>query len=323
MRHLPILNCSLLLALWAVGACSSGDGVGSAAGDGRPRVVASTAVIGEFVSIVAGDDADVRTLIPPGVDLHSFEPAPATAAAVAEADLIFVNGYNLEEGLLDIILENASGDAAVVPVAAGLESLSGERGEPARDGAERASADVIRAQGDPHFWLDVSNAVHYVEQIRDHLVALDPGRAAGYRARAAAYVEQLEALDQELRDEIAAIPEGVRELVVFHDAYQYFAAAYGLELIASVLPLGAQQEPGAAAVGKLIELIEEREITAIYREPQFGASVLESIADETGVAVLVIRSTYSDGIDSYVELMRANLAVLLEGSALRVTLAPA
>jgi manganese/iron transport system substrate-binding protein len=304
MRHsLPRFSV-LLLASLVLATCQSGDGAPSEVSGDRPRVVASTALIGEFASIVAGEDARVETLIPPGVDLHSFEPAPASAAAVARADIVFVNGYNLEEGLLDIVLQNVRGDAPVVAVAAGLLPIEG------------ASADVaaaIRAEGDPHFWLNVAHAEHYVAQIEQHLAQLDPGHADAYEARAGAYIEQLRALDAEVRIAIEAIPQASRQLIVFHDAYRYFAAAYGLNLTASVLPVGAQQDPSAAALANLIELIEAQHVTAIYREPQFGASVLQSIADETGVAVLVLRSTFSDGVDSYVELMRANVAALVEG----------
>ena len=296
-------------------ACQSGDGAPSEVSDDRPRVVASTALIGEFASIVAGEDARVDTLIPPGVDLHSFEPAPASAAAVARADIVFVNGYNLEEGLLDIVLQNVRGDAPVVAVAAGLAPIEGAStgGGAPIEGASADAAAAIRAEGDPHFWLDVAHAEHYVTQIEQHLAQLDPAHADAYLARAGAYIEQLRALDAEVRTAISAIPADSRQLIVFHDAYRYFAAAYGLDLTASVLPVGAQQDPSAAALADLIELIEEQHVTAIYREPQFGASVLESIADETGVAVLVLRSTFSDGIDSYVELMRANVAALVEG----------
>jgi ABC-type Zn uptake system ZnuABC Zn-binding protein ZnuA len=285
-------------------ACQSGYGAPSEVSDDRPRVVASTALIGEFASIVAGEDAQVETLIPPGVDLHSFEPAPASAAAVARADIVFVNGYNLEEGLLDIVMQNARADAPVVAVAAGLPPI---------EGASADAAAAIRAEGDPHFWLNVAHAEHYVAQIEQHLAQLDPEHADAYKARAGAYIRQLRVLDAEVRTAIAAIPEGSRQLIVFHDAYRYLAAAYGLDLTASVLPVGAQQDPSAAALADLIELIEERDVRAIYREPQFGASVLESIAGETGVTVLVLRSTFSDGVDSYVELMRANVAALVEG----------
>ena len=159
----------------------------------------------------------------------------------------------------------------------------------------------------------MDNAISYVEVIRDQLVALDPASSAGYESRAAAYIEELRALDGEIRAAIATIPQGDRQLVVLHDAYQYFAAAYDLEVIATLLPGGAQQDPNAGAVVALIELIRERGVPAIYREPQFNAAVLTSVADETGVEVLLLYSNFADGVASYPELMRANAAALVEG----------
>ena len=302
-RHLLVLLAFLVLS--AAAGCSSTD---DASSDGRLRVTASTALIAEFTSIVAGDTAIVTTLIPAGVDAHSFEPAPASAASVATADVVFVNGYNLEEGLLDIILENVRDGTEVVPTSAGLTPLTGGDQDDG-DGGGR----LIRAEGDPHFWLDVSNAIHYVEVIRDHLIALDEASASGLTSRAAVYIAELEVLEREVSEGIGAIPKADRELVVFHDAYQYFAAAYGLELADALLPAGAQSDPSAGAVVELIELIEERSIPAIFGEPQFSASVLETISSETGAEVFPIHSTYSDGVETYVELMRANVDSLRSG----------
>ena len=277
-------------------------------------------MIAEFASTVAGDDAEVTTLIPAGVDVHSFEPAPATVGTIAEADIVFVNGYNLEEGLLDIVLENVDPDTEVVAVAAGLTALEGRHDHEEDDAdADHEESDhddhedVIRAAGDPHLWLDVSNARRYVEQIRDHLVELDPEAADRYSERAGAYLEELDALDEEVVTAIAAIPEANRQLVVLHDAYSYLANAYGMELAASLLPAGAQADPSASEVVALIELIDDLGVPVIYREPQFSASVLDAVAEETGTTVLVLYSTFAEGIDSYVELMRANAAALVEG----------
>ena len=333
MPRLAFISASFTAALAALllTACGSSE-VGddaSAAGD-RVRVVASTALIAEFASIVAGDDADVEGLIPPGVDVHGFEPAPAAAASIARADIVFVNGYNLEETLLDVILENVAFEVEVVPVAAGLSPLAGghdehEHEEEAdhEDEADHDEADheneadhdgdLVRAEGDPHFWLDAANAVHYVEQIRDHLVELDAAHAGAYSDRAAAYIVQLRDLDDEVRGLIETIPTERRTLIVLHDAYQYLARAYGLELTAALLPASAQQDAGAAAVIDLIELVRDHEVPAIYREPQFGAAVLDSIASETGAEVLTIYSTYAGDVDSYLELMRANAQALVDG----------
>ena len=327
-----LLLPSVMLAVVACGSNGDGDGDGGAT---RLRVVASTALIGEFASMVAGDAAEVTTLIPAGVDLHSYEPSPGTAGAIADADIVFVNGYNLEEGLLDVILENAADDVEVVAVAGGLSPLEGgdhddehaddehaddEHADDEADGgdghdgeADAAGGDHVRAEGDPHFWLDAQNAAHYVEVIRDRLVALDPAERAGYEARASAYLAELDVIDDEVRSTIARIPEERRRLVVMHDAYQYLAAAYGLELVAALLPVGAQQDPAAGAVVELIELVNELEVPAIYREPQFSGSVLDAVAEETGVRVLTLHSTIDGTVDSYAAMMRANAEALVDG----------
>lgn len=312
--HLRLVAAVVLVpALLLLAACGSSD---DSPGDAdAPQIAASTALIAEFASIVAGDAAEVTTLIPAGVDVHSYEPAPATAGAIAAADLVFVNGYNLEEGLLDVILENVADDIEIVPVALGLTPLEGghDDHEDETTGEDHDHDDLIRAEGDPHFWLDVANAMHYVEVIRDHLVELDAANQSGYEERAAAYLEELVTLDDDVRAAVAAIPEDQRQLVVMHDAYQYLASAYGLDLAAALLPAGAQQDPSAGAVVDLIELIDDLGVGAIYREPQFSAAVLESVAGETGVRVLVLHSTFAEEVESYAELMRANVDALVDG----------
>ena len=304
---------ALFAAVLVVAGCQSD---GDSGDDGQLRIAASTALIGEFASIVAGDGIEVTTLIPAGVDVHSYEPSPATAGAIVKADVIFVNGYNLEEGLLKIVLENVADDVEVVVVAAGLTPLEGDYDDDDEDrdkGDGQGGGGLVRAEGDPHFWLDIENAIHYLEVIRDQLVELAPAERAGFESRAESYIEELRALDGEVRTLIGEIPDGQRRLVVMHDAYQYFAAAYGFELSAALLPAGAQRDPSAGAVVDLIELINELGVTAIFRESQFGASVLSAVADETDAEVLVLYSTFTDEVESYVELMRANARALVEG----------
>jgi len=301
----------LLLAttIFAAAACQSDDADGGE--PGRLRIAASTALIAEFATIVAGDNAEVSELIPAGVDVHSYEPAPATVGAIAAADLVLVNGYNLEEGLLDVILENVSGGVAVVPLAAGLTPFEDESDH--KHAGSAADGDIVHAEGDPHFWLDVANAIHYVEVIRDRLIDLDEAHADGYRDRATVYLDELRLLDADVRAVVSAVPEVDRQLVVMHDAYRYLAAAYGLDLVATLLPAGAQQDPSAGAIADLIELIEVREVAAIYREPQFSSSILEAVASETDVAVLLLYSTFTEDVASYVEMMRVNADALVEG----------
>ena len=154
----------------------------------------------------------------------------------------------------------------------------------------------------------------YVRNITDGLVAADPDNAAGYRERAEAYLAELQALDEEVRSAISSIPAERRVLVVYHDSFQYFTAEYGLELAAAVLPASPSQQASAAAVAGIIETVGERDVRAVFREPQFAADALEAIAEEAGVDVLVLYSgAFTDDVDSYIALMRANAEVLAEG----------
>ena len=169
--------------------------------DGRPlRVVATTSLIGDAVARVGGGAIALTTLMPPGQDPHSYQPAAADLAAAADADLIFVNGWNLEEGLLGDLV--AAGDAPLVPVSAGIAPLA--------TGADGATAD-------PHVWQDVSNVRRWVDTIAATLSAADPANATAYAANAAAYNAELDELEDFVRQQVATIPVERRVLVTNHD----------------------------------------------------------------------------------------------------------
>lgn len=283
-------------------------GDGSGGDEGRLSIVATTSVIGEFAARVAGDDASVTSLVPPGVDLHSFEPSPRAARRIAEADLVFVNGYGLEGGLLDVVTENLAGEARLILVTAGLTPLGGGAAAAMTEGA-------TDLEGDPHFWLSVPNAIAYVERIAEEIARADPEHAAGYRDRAAAYVRELRAVDAEARTILDEVPADRRRLVVFHDAFGYLARDLGFEVAEAVLPANAIAEVSAARMAEVIELIDREGIRAVYREPQFGSTLLDVIAAETGARVLTLRSVPDDEVTTYIELVRTNARALAEGLA--------
>ena len=303
---LGLLGLLGLAALFA--ACREDDD--AAASDGRLRVVGSTAILADLTTQLAGDDAEVFALIPTGADTHGFAASPDVARRVAEADVVVVNGYGLEGSTLDVILENVDEDAALVVAAAGLAPLDGP------DPASAAAAELARAAGDPHLWLSVRNAMVYLQNIAAALVVADPEHAVGYREREERALAELQALDAEVRAAVATIPRERRTLVVFHDAFQYFAAAYGLELAAAVLPASPGQQATAGNLAAIIELVRERRIPAVYREPQFASDALDAVAEETGARVLTLYSgAFTDEVDSYTALMRANAAALVAGLA--------
>lgn len=276
------------VALAAVALFAIACGSGSDAGD-RLRVVTSLELLADMARQVGGDRVDVNAILPSGADPHTFEPAPGRVADIARADLLFVNGLGLEGNLLDVIDQNAGGP--VVRLAGGLETID----------------------GNPHLWLDASLAAGYVESIRDALIEQDSAGSDAYTANASAYLDVLAALDAEIAEEIDAIPPAGRRLVTFHDAYPYLARRYGLEIVGFVVP-SPGQEPNAGDVADLVEAIRDQDVRAVFKEPQFNASVLELAADEADVRVLdLLSDAYTDGVDSYVELMRFNARQLREG----------
>lgn len=306
-------------------ACSGAADGPAADGGASLQVVATIPLIGEFAEHVAGPDADVTTLVPLGVDEHAFQPSTTVARTVAGADLALVNGYRLEEGLLSIVVENVRGGVPVVAVSRGLRPHApgsehegeheDEHDEEAVPTSAGAVAEEVFAEGDPHFWLDARNAIRYVENIRDALVAADAEHADGYRERAAALIGELEALDAELRELLAVIPPERRKVVVFHDAYAYFADAYDFEVIASVAPANPNQAASAASIAEIVATVRAEGVQAIYREPQYSGQALDLIAEESGATVGVLYSIPTDEVPTYAEMMRANAQVLVEGLA--------
>ena len=315
-RFFAAFACALLAPVLLAVGCSSG---GSPPDAGRIRVVATVPLIGEFTTVIAGPDADVTTLVPLGVDEHAFQPSTTVARAVAEADLALVNGYHLEAGLLSIVVQNVRRDVPVIAAARGLDPLTGahDDGGPAGGNAARSSAGQVDAEvfaeGDPHFWLDARNVVRYVENIRDALVLADPPHADGYRARAAALIVELNALDAELRQTLVVIPADRRKIVIFHDAFEYFARAYNFDVIASVAPANPNQAASAAGIAEIVRTVRAEGVRTIYREPQYSGQTLDLIAEESGTRVAVLYSIPTHDVPTFASMMRANALALVEG----------
>lgn len=285
--------CLAALVLGATVACDSG----SSSDTGTLSVVASLEMFADMARHVAGDRAAVEALLPPGADPHTYELSPDRVADIARADVVFVNGLHLEGNVVDAIETNAEGP--VVELSKGLLVLEG--------------ADEEDAQGNPHMWLDVTRAETYVEHIRDALIDIDPEGRATYEANAAAYLEELTALDRSFEAAVRAIPEGNRKLVTFHDAYPYLAQRYGLAIAAVVVP-SPGQEPSAQDVADLTDKLKTEHVPAVFREPQFNSEILEQAAREAGVDVRELLSdAYAEGVDSYVGLMEFNMRQLQEG----------
>ena len=281
----------------------------------RMPVVASFSILGDMVSRVGGDRVAVTTLVGPDGDAHVYEPTPDDVKAVAGAKLLVVNGLGFE-GWMDRLAE-ASGYAGPVTVASqGVTPREMAEEEDHHDHVEADHAEHDHHGTDPHAWQDVANAVIYVKNIAASLDAADPEGKATYDANAAAYVAELEALDAEVRTAMAALPADRRKIITSHDAFGYFGAAYGLELLAPE-GVSTESEATAADVADIIRQIREDAVPAIFVENIKDRRLIDQIAAETHA--VVGGELYTDALSAkdgpaptYVDMIRHNIGTLTE-----------
>ena len=261
----------------------------------RVNVVASFSILGDLVRNVGGNRVDVTTLVGPNGNVHVYTPAPSDARKIAQARLVVVNGLGLE-GWLPRLVQAAGSKATIVEASKGITQLS------------------VGAAADPHAWQSVANVKIYVANIRDALDAADPAGAAIYQANAENYLAKLDALDREVREQVAQIPPGRRKVISTHQAFGYFAAAYGIEFIA---PLGVstESEPGARDIAGIIRQIKTEAIPAVFLENISDDRLMRRISAETGAHIG--GTLYSDSLTdekgdapTYIDMVRHNIRVL-------------
>ncbi|TAF56758.1 MAG: metal ABC transporter substrate-binding protein [Oscillatoriales cyanobacterium] len=299
-----------LLALFTVTACQSTTTPTAPSSDDptKPNIVATSTIVADLVAQVGGDAIDLQGLLEPGADPHVYEPVPADSIAIEQADFVFYSGHNLEPALVDLILGAGSG----VPYLALGEQVTPLAMD--KDGQRVA---------DPHVWGDVDNAIAMVLTIRDALSELHPEDAATFAANAEAMIADLQRLDAWIPTQIATIPAGQRAIVTTHDAFQYYASAYGLKVIGTLIGISTEEQPSAQTVRSLVEAIKAAGIPAIFAETTIAPKLIETVADEAGVK-LADPKLYSDSIgapgsagDSYITMMVSNtcsIAINLGGS---------
>lgn len=284
------------------------------------RVVATTSIIGDVVRNVAGDAVELTVLMAEGQDPHSYQPTASDLTIASDAHIIFVNGWDLEEGLV-ADLEGAVEHGVIVPVSAGIEPLSGEDHhedeEEHEDHEEEGDHDEHEHLFDPHVWFDVHNVEIWVHNVEEVLGTVDSTNATTYTANAEAYETQLAELEQYIEDGVAQIPEANRKLVTNHDTFHYFANAYGFEIIGTILPgVSTGTEPSAADLTDLITAVQEAGVEAIFVENTVGEGLASVLEEETGAHIYEL---YTDAVgpvgsdaDTYIGMIRANIDILVE-----------
>lgn len=260
------------------------------------RVVASFSILADLTARVGGPDADVNALVGPDGDAHVFEPRPQDAALVKDADVMVVNGLGFE-GWFGRLVKAAGFAGKVVTASDGITLLT------------------LEGADDPHGWQSPLNAIRYVANIRDGLCAAAPAQCDGFRARAAAYAAELEALDRDLAGRFGAVAADRRRIVTSHDAFGYLAQRYGIT-ISSVQGVSTEAEASAGDVAGLIRQIKAEKARVIFVENISDPRLMDMIARETGAKLG--GELYSDALSpadgpapDYVSLMRHNAGLLL------------
>lgn len=236
----------------------------------RPVAVASFSILGDMLRQLAGDAMEVRALAGPEADAHHFQPRPSEAEALRGAALVVRNGLGFEPWL-DRLLRSTGYRGVVVTAS---ESITPRPLAP--EGQGRAP--------DPHAWQDIRLAARYAEAILAGLLAADPPRAEAYRAAGADYAARLAALDAWVRQRIASVPAPRRVIVTSHEAFGYFAAAYGVRMLAPQ-GIGSSAQPSAAQLAALVRQLRAEAITAVFLEGPGSQAMMQVLAREAGVRV--------------------------------------
>lgn len=304
--------------------------------DGRKlQVVATTSIIGDVVRQVGGEAIDLTVLMSAGQDPHSYQPAAGDLTKVATADVVFVNGWDLEESLVDD-LRNVAEGAPLVPVSAGIVPLAlgegaehdeaeheeAEHEETEHEETEHEEAEHEHGGADPHTWMDPGNVQLWAMNVATALSALDPANEAVYQANAATYQAQLGGLLAEMETQLAAIPPAGRVLVTNHDSLGYLAQRYDLQVLGTVLPAASTlAEPSASELANLVAAMQEAGVCTIFAETTVNDTLAQAVAGElAGCDQVQVLTLYTgaigpagSGADSYLGMMRANLAALVAG----------
>lgn len=257
------------------------------AAEARLRVLATFAPIYSLTANVAGNAADVQMLLPADIGPHDFALSPKELKKLNWADVIVCNGEGVEEWL----------DKAL---------------KTARPGVLRVIAsEKIKDAINPHVWLDPVFAITMVETIRDALMARDKAHAADYERNAAAYIERLRRLDADIREVAGKLPQ--KKLLTYHDSLACFAQRYGFEVVGSVEPFPGR-EPTPKYLKKLRGLIVEKQVKALFSEPQYSPRILESLSRDLQVPIAVLdpMETGEASAGLYEQVMRSNLKSLQE-----------
>jgi len=273
------------------------------------RIATTVAPLTDMVQQVGGDILQVHGLVPEGVNSHTFRPAPGDVQYLAQADFVILNGLDLEIPIEKLVRSSSKPGVTVLKL--------GEHTVSQVEWVFDASFPKAQGHPNPHLWLNVDYAMHYVTLIRDHVSALDRDNAATYHQNAANYLTQLAHLDHCIMAAMRTLEPHQRKLLTYHDSWPYFARRYGLTVIGAVQPANFS-EPSPREVARLIDQLRREKIPAVFGSEVFPSKVLHKIASEAGVRYVttlrddVLPGAQGEADHSYMGMMRHNVTAMLE-----------
>jgi ABC-type Zn uptake system ZnuABC Zn-binding protein ZnuA len=307
-----------MVAALAIFAACGGDDDGNAsptnvpgtqpAGETRMKIVTSVAPITSLAENIVGTAADVEGIVPEGVSSHEYEPPPSTAKLISQADIIFVNGLQLEEPTFEVAGAHKRAETEVV----NLGDMTIDQTEWKFD----FSFPQSEGHPNPHLWPNVPYAIKYAQIIHDKMVALDPANKATYDANYTELDKRLNQLHQAMLTATKTVPEENRKLITYHDSFAYWAPTYGFTVIGAVQPSDFS-EPSPREVADLIDQVKEEKVPAIFGSEVYPSDVLAQIADETGAEFVDklrdddLPGDPGDDGHSYIGLMVQDMEIML------------
>jgi zinc/manganese transport system substrate-binding protein len=270
--------------------------------DRKINVVATTPMIGEFVSQVGGNNINLTVIMPPEADPHTYEPAPQDAGTIADADLVFYTGLKYEPAAVVKLLESSACSTSVlaevgenvypIEFKEGGHDNHGDHGEEGHDDHDEEEGhddhDGHEGHGhgayDPHFWFDPNRVAYAAEYIESKLVEYDPSNSATYESAGSAYTDELKGLIGQVSDLISTVPSQNRKLITTHESLGYLEAKFGLEVLSTIIPsLDSANEISPAELVDVIDVIEDNNVKVIFIEAEAPSVYAETIVAETGI----------------------------------------
>lgn len=276
--------------------------LGSSLAYAKFKVVTTFTIIQDMAQNVAGDAATVESITKPGAEIHDYEPTPKDIVKAQSADLVLWNGLNLERWF-EKFFQNVKDKPAVV-VTEGIEPMSINEGP-------------YTGNPNPHAWMSPSNALIYIENIKNALVKYDPQNKETYEKNAALYAQKIKELDKPLREKLAQVPEAQRWLVTSEGAFSYLTRDYGFKE-AYLWPINAEQQGTPQQVRKVIETVKANNIPVVFSESTISPKPAKQVAKETGAkygGVLYVDSLSNKKgpVPTYIDLLNTTVSTIAKG----------